>query len=260
MDAWRRLACLISAVAATFTPPARALVFDQDDRVQVSTAPGSVYAPIGVVSGAPQSRYATATLVRECYALTSQHIFGTRESPLGKRVWFTGGIGSRHRLRSAGTVVAVGGMDRFQGPANEYEARARDWLLIRLDQCLGRVFGTAKLTSPSRASQLVGVQDAGFPIDRKQTEGLTIDPSCSIRSVWTLVWLHDCATRTGNSGGPIFRIVGGAATKHLEVYAIESGGWQDDKVYPFNAANANQATPASQILPYVQPFFAAEPR
>ena len=234
--------------------PINAVIFDNDDRVQVSTAPGSIYSPIGIASGAPETRYATATLVDRCHVLTSQHIFGTRRSPLGQRLWFSEAPGSTPRLRSAGTVIAAGGMERFSRPEQDYEARARDWLLIRLDACLGSVLGSAELSIPANSAELDHVENAGFPVDKGLNHGLTVDPSCEVRSVWKLVWLHDCATRVGNSGGPIFRIVRDSPKPHLEVYAIESGGWPIGGIHSFNAEFANQATPVSQILPYIKQY------
>lgn len=244
------VALLVVAINAS----ARAVIFDSDDRVQIHRELGSVYAPIGIAFGTGRTRYATATLVGPCYALTSQHIFGTQKSPLGKRLWFAEAMNSSDALRSAGTVVAAGGMERFSRPGQEYDARSRDWILVQLDKCLGAILGSAKLSIPKSESDIAHVQNAGFPVDRRMEKGLTIDPTCTIQSIWKLVWLHDCATRSGNSGGPIFRISQTSSKPHLEVYAIEAGGWRIRGVQTFSTQLANQATPAAEIIPFVSQF------
>ncbi len=237
------------------------MVFNVDDRMQVRTLPGSVYSPIGMAYGTGKTKYATATLIDDCYALTSQHIFGKNHSPLGKRLYFAGGLSSKFQLKSAGTVIATGGMEKFQQPGSEYQARARDWLLFRLDTCLGAVLGKANLVDQPANGALAGaISNAGFPTDRKSNQGLTVDPSCTIRSITPLVWLHDCATYVGNSGGPLFRVVQKGSGPQLEVYAIESGGWPKKGVYSYSLEYGNQATPASRILPYIKSFLGSEPR
>ena len=238
---------------------ADAMVFNEDDRIQVSTVPGSVYSPIGIAYGAKETKYATATLVGRCYAVTSQHIFGKRESPLGKRLSFAGGLSTKFQYGSPGIVIAVGGMEKFQGPGMGYQARARDWLLFRLDNCLGDILGTATLVGEvPDAISASRVSNAGFPTDHKPKGGLTVDPSCRIRTITPLVWLHDCGTYVGNSGGPVYRIVKNGSSSKLEVYAIESGGWPKKGVYPYSLEYGNQATPASRILPYIKDILASQ--
>jgi hypothetical protein len=88
-------------------------------------------------------------------------------------------------------------------------------------------------------------------MDRSRSVGLTIDPSCGIRSVRPLVWLNDCAALGGNSGGPIFRITGFGQHPRMQVYAIQSAAVRKRTVLPFAMEYANQATPAWAILPHI---------
>jgi len=229
-----------------------AAIFETDDRQPADTMPGSVYSPIGVVIGT--HKYGTGTLVDECHVLTSQHIFGNQKSPLGKPVRFVAGFGPQRELKSGGVVVAAGGLDSIGADAQPYEERARDWVLIRLDVCLGQTLGfaelTAKLPDPRTLAEM---QSAGFPVDKPRTV-LTIDPACRITSARPLVWLNDCAALAGNSGGPIFQIVGSGSNRHIQVYAIQSGAIRSKHAIPLRVGWDNQATPAWVILPYVMRF------
>src|SRR6185369_7819510 len=209
---------------------------------------GSPYAPVGLILGAPF--YGTGTLVGDCYAVTSQHIFGDRESPLGRRVSFTGSLASRGVVKSRATVVAAGGLEQVAG-SKQAERRAHDWILIKLDTCLGSVLGVAKLVANPSGPELTNVQSAGFPMDRPRSLGLTIDPACAVRSVRPLVWLNDCAALGGNSGGPIFKIVNANGRREMRVYAIQSAAVRKRTILPFAIGYANQATPAWAILPHI---------
>jgi hypothetical protein len=88
-------------------------------------------------------------------------------------------------------------------------------------------------------------------MDRSRSVGLTIDPSCGIRSVRPLVWLNDCAALGGNSGGPIFRIIGSGQHRRMQVYAIQSAAVRKRTILPFAMEYANLATPAWAILPHI---------
>lgn len=234
--------------------PITAAIFDSDDRRTVSTAPGSPFAAVGMVKrGSLLGRYTTGTLVDDCHVLTAQHVLGLRASAIGQRLTFKAAIGSGHTISSDGTVVAAGGLEKYQTAGQQFDARGSDWLLLRLDTCLGTTLGFARLRlQPAEASDLVHVESAGYPVDVYPGSGLTIDPSCAIRGVYGLVWLNDCAALPGNSGGPIFRLSSSGGKPQLEVYAIQSAAW--GKFMPFRRGYENQATPVSRILPHIARF------
>ena len=235
---------------------ATAAIFDSDDRQFVSTATGSPFSAVGLVStGSIFGGYMTGTLVDECHVLTSQHILPAEASPIGKRLKFTGALGTTDEVSTHGTVVAAGGYEKYQESNQQYEARAHDWILLRLDTCVGATLGFAALRAfPRGRDDLSHVESAGYPVGRKRRAGLTIDPLCRIRHSYALVWLNDCATLPGNSGGPIFELNTRSGKPQLEVYAIQSAGYYGRRAIPFRAGIENQATPVSAILPYIQPY------
>jgi hypothetical protein len=132
---------------------------------------------------------------------------------------FVGSVGSKRPIKSGGTVIAAGELERYQ--FRQFEARGADWMVLKLDTCLGDTLGWAEfVVTPPTASELLHVQTAGFPSDTRRGRGLTIDPDCSIQSVRPLVWLNDCAALPGNSGGPIFRLVARGEQQRMEILAI----------------------------------------
>jgi V8-like Glu-specific endopeptidase len=200
--------------------------------------------------------YMTGTLVNECDVLTSQHILGGRPA-IGKRLKFTAAVGSPQQVSSSGTVIAAGGYDRVRRSQQKFEATGADWLLLRLDKCIGATLGYAKLrAAPLNPSELGSVESAGYPVDRSRHR-LTIDPSCRIRSTSAEAWLNDCATLPGNSGGPLFRISSTGRRKQLEILAIQAAGYVEPRPIPFAPGWENRATPASAIAPAIRQFLTA---
>lgn len=244
----------VAAVSLLAASAANAAIFDSDDRVVVPRERDSPYAPIGVVGTGILGRYATGFLVDECHALTVQHIFG-RTRGKGRRVLFTGGFSTNARKTVGGTVILDGGYERYgeAGPPElRQRARAVDWMLIRLDQCLGSLFGSVRLQESSVIPQPLA--SAGFPRNGAFRGGLKLDPSCAIRGGNTEVLLNDCAARKGNSGSPLFRETTRRGRVVLDVYAMQSAALDaGDRVHLFDAGWANVATPMSQILPRIRP-------
>lgn len=255
------LLLIVVLVCGFHSSPGGAAIFDTDDRQYVSPARSSPFSAVGLVSRGPLSgRYSTGTLVDDCHVLTAQHVFGLRLSPLGKRVKFTGALGTPDQLSSEGTVIATGGLEKYSSPDQAYDARAHDWLLIRLDKCLGATLGYAQLSAwPHGVDDLSHLQSVGYPMDRKRRSGLTLDPACAARGVYTNVWFNDCATMPGNSGGPLFRLSRLGGITRLEVYAIQSAGYGKGTGVRFWRGNANQATPVWTILPSLRTYLSARP-
>lgn len=235
---------------------ASASIFGTDDRLVVSHARGSPFAPIGVAYDRAADRYGTAFLVDQCHALTAEHV---ASSARGARLEFL--VGQRDDLdferRTGATVIDSGGFDERQWN------RHADWLLLRLDQCLGRDFGHVRLASaePKRAT----FHSAGYPSDRQRLKGqLVVDPHCSLVGEASRLWLHTCAGRAGDSGGPLFHF--DPEANELEVYAVQVAANQRhvarepsrrdfDPEQPF--VGLNEAVPVANILPRIRKYLDA---
>lgn len=243
----KSLAVLVASLAIFASPTASgALVFGHDDRQFVSNDPSSLYAPIGIVYGTPEARYATAFLIDDCHALTVQHAFGSSRSAIGRQAVFAANVrGSASSWRtSIATVVAEGALQRSNPRDDRISIRATDWTLLRLRQCLGRKFGHVTLTGNlPKVGEPIAM--AGYPRDSALADGLVVDPSCEIREARTDVLLHDCAVLPGNSGSPLFRIVSDGRHARLQVFAIVAAG------HYFGGPGADLAGPVHEYAPYV---------
>lgn len=242
---------------------ASASIFGSDDRLIVSHARGSPFAPIGVAYDPTTNRYGTGFLVDECHVLTAEHVASEgRGQTDGARFLFL--VGQRQDLhfekRSGATVIASGGF-------NERDwNRDADWLLLKLDQCLGYEFGYLKLHDGLGADRLT-FQSAGYPSDRASLKGLLlVDPHCKLVGEAVRLWLHTCAGRAGDSGGPLFHFDPLSKGSQIEVFAIQAAAYGTrvsrepsrrdfDPDRPF--IGLNEAVPVANILPRIDKYLNA---
>lgn len=214
IQAWVLVVFTLSGLSA------EANIFVEDLRQDIFPVPMELQ-PIGMLRAVPDdARWGTAFLVGECHVLTAFHVaFPTHESPdfvpssnikssfhVGRTVegrdtpqGFSG--------RSLGTPIAWG---KYQ--TETYAGLHGDWALLRLDDCLGRRFGTISLLPPIAAHKERShvIQTASLPQDRKHQPGLTVEKNCRIRDFGPgLLAGVDCATVVGASGGPILEEIDG---------------------------------------------------
>jgi hypothetical protein len=158
-------------------------------------------------------------------------------------------------------VVAAGRrFDKAGTAAGQLKRLGDDWLLLRLNTCLGKSLGHADIfDGPVPLYMTVHVEDAGYPIDRNSRKGLTIDPSCKFTGWGGIAALmNDCAVKPGNSGGPIFRLAQIGGKQRLEIFAIETFGYDWSKPVTDDNRWYNAATPATTIGPLIRPFLALD--
>jgi hypothetical protein len=153
-------------------------------------------------------------------------------------------------------VVAEGAHDLL----NDWRGAARqgDWMLIRLDRCLGRAAATVRL-SPAPIgwpSDPPMMQSAGFPVQRAWKDGITRDPSCQIRMVQAGMVRNDCAALPGDSGSPLFALEGQGEQRRLIVYAMQATADHWPGVQPWQANRANMAIATAAIVPQIALYLA----
>ena len=218
---------------------ATASIFGADDRMVVSHAQGSPYSPIGLVYHAGSDSYGTGLLVDSCHVLTAQHIAAGAPGLLRKeRLEFLAGETDDGAFvtRTGAIVVESGGFTEVQWN------RDADWLLLKLDQCLGRRFGHAQLRESAPDSP--SFQSAGFPSDRLFLRGrLVLDPRCRLVGEANGLWLHTCAGIAGNSGGPLFQLRKAREGVVMEVFAIQAAAYGNRLRYEPEADAFNPAQP-----------------
>jgi hypothetical protein len=195
-------------------------VFYADDRLPSHSArigTLSVELPEGSGTG-------TAFLIDECGILTNFHVvFGpwtvTALRPPSHD--FTGTFtltevtlpdGSHPTTRAIPVVWGD-----YLGPDRQWRRPQEDWAYLALEDCLGLDHGYFDLREADLYEPPI---DRGFTATGYSAGQQMADPACAARADPrgdAKVWLHDCATLAGDSGGPIFR----AGT--LTVVALASG-------------------------------------
>lgn len=240
------------ALFATLLQPAAAFasIFDNDDRATLGSDDTRLD-PVGIVSAIKGGPYGTAFLIDACYALTAKHVIGHPE-PIGRKVilrfvpWR-----QSNRLNTTSAIVVAAG-----GTAAAVSDLSQDWVLLRLNRCLGRILGHFELSSVPVTIQhtnltitpnLVAV---GFSNDRSLARRPTIDSSCRIRQITSFGLLHDCATLRGNSGGPL--MAWNKDREKYEVFAVNAAGEHDPVPRSFDLRSANVAVAVHTILPALQ--------
>ena len=238
--------------------PSFAAIFGPDDRVTLRSNEGSPFSALGIVTVAGGHTYATGFLVSPCHVLTVKHAVGDVASARGKSLYFTGGPKKIDRKwKSRGVVVATGDFDKNQAPRTLGQGRGKDWLLMRLDKCIGEELGYVELARSTGLDSGIQVESAGFPVDRPR-QAPTIDPHCRIRATLAAEWFHDCATRPGNSGSPLFSISTAQGKPRLKVYAMHTAGAPDVSTQGFSLNNSGIAVPMDTILSMIEkPLHAA---
>ena len=209
---------------------ASAAIFERDNRFAASA---SVDPAVRAIAQAYfRSRKATAFLIGRCHAATSQHLVSMASDPVGARVSLRL-FHNKTRLRT--TVVDAGHLERHNSSVDYL----RDWVLLRLDNCLPEGTPTFGLALQPREGN---VATAGYPSD---LSGATLEWNCRIRALTARGLLHDCASYPGASGSPIFiRTADGAPV----AVAIQAAARRSHSPEPFRLDLANVATPVAALV------------
>jgi V8-like Glu-specific endopeptidase len=220
-----------------------AAIFGADDRVRVAPDYNSPFAAVGRVTGG--HRYGTGFMVSKCHLLSAKHILSDRRSVIGRKVTFEVRLRPGETVSSEGTVIADGGFDIGDLRTNPKLDARDDWVLIRLEECLGQRLGYLSLADHDTLTTNELLRSAGYP--RGSLGHLVIDPSCRVHFQTAAEWLHDCATLPGSSGGPIFRhhVTGGK--ERLDVLGMQTGGADGHIPQLSTSRGANAATKSSYL-------------
>lgn len=216
----RRYLSLLTALAASWASSSHALIFGTDDRVAVSSAPGSLFAPVGFVFDRSSGRSTTAFLISACHILTARHLVGVKSEVQGLNFEFWLNVrGDPSQWKTVRAQVAAdGGV-----PKGGQVVSSADWMLLRLSRCLGRKFGWVRMAkSPPRVGETIAL--AGYPVDRRSSDGVMVARNCQVRDIRGGMLLHDCDQQPGNSGAPVFRIVKMSGKSAIELVAMAVGG------------------------------------
>ena len=260
MRAW--LACCIALMllAAGGQAEARqqlANIFYEDDRQAQARSLDGDFAAVGALQILDNGRWrgrGTAILVSPCHVLTAHHIaFGSGRTPGEPRSFAYGpprdGEPFGERVRAF--AVIWGNRDRHIH---------EDWALLRLDPCIGDKVAwwpPVSLSVEEAAALPDGVMLAGLPGDR-DIDQVSVDPSCRVVGQdrrLPSAWLHDCATRIGDSGGALFHIDTNGKPALLGVVHAE-GERRSEILSVWTPAHSNFAVPVANFIDRIHPYLA----
>jgi hypothetical protein len=240
-----------------------AWVFYADDRVPSHSARIGTFT-IDLPEG---SGTGTAFLIDECGILTNFHVvFGP---------WYVTALRPpSHAFAGTFTLTEVTLPDGshpsaratpviwgdYLGPDRQMRRPQEDWVYLALDRCLGSTYGWFELREAGLYEPPV---EKGFTAIGYSTGRQMVDPRCAARpesedAADAKGWLHDCAVRAGDSGGPIFRAGTLTVVALASAYRAGSGGKRAclaagpdrtaDWVPGWNGGCANVAVPVTTAM------------
>jgi len=199
--------------------------------------------PVESLSGKVDREQSTAFLVSPCYAIADYHgVFG-KSIVTGRNYTMTIALGSGELESGFQYALKMRPVRTARIPGHGKNGL----ILMQLERCAGKRLGWLELWVAG-TENLVGtsVGMAGYPGDRS-VDKLSLQLDCRIRGRNTVNGLlkHDCASRPGASGGPIFVVRDG----HIQVIATGWGSSSEiDKVLQtYSDENANLAVPLDML-------------
>lgn len=165
----------------------------------------------------------TAFLVGPCDIVSAKHV-----APRGRPI-----VGARLRFNApghstGGTVIAAGDDPRPWAPGT---TRGGDWIVARLDRCLGNDLGWFRLSAsrftetPQFTGRGAALEVAGYPAVRDRAKGIVVARGCGVTSVLADGTIAAaCHTESGQSGGPVFIVVEYRGERTLVALGIISAG------------------------------------
>lgn len=199
--------------------------------------------PIESLSGEIGRQQSTAFLVSPCYAIADYHgVFGKSIIP-GRDYAMTITLGDGELESGFQYALKMRPVRTARNPGHGKNGL----ILMQLEQCAGKKLGWLELWVPGAAS-LVGakVGMAAYPGDRPVNK-LSLQLDCRItgRNIVNGLIKHDCASRPGASGGPIFVV----KDSHAQVVATDWGGSSEigRVLRSYSDKNANLAVPLDML-------------
>lgn len=237
-------------------PIALALTAAVLDPAALSRGPAFPASIIGKVSGGVGLAHATGFLVGECEVLTVKHAAGWVKDPARFKFTFRqaghGGQSSRARVVAQGALELV---DDWW--AND---RSGDWMLLRLDLCLGAQVGFAELSDvPFEQTTYFKLgapplMSTGFHGALGQKGTMTLNPACRIRVITPRGHLNDCRATPGASGSPVFATVSAGRANSLLVFGMQVAANPVGLNVPGGPFVDSISIAANKLLPAIAPF------
>lgn len=264
----RRLASVMPLVAACALPGSvraediglrvsPANIFVEDDRQLIRRDSTASSGAVVLIVDPTTNKAGTGFLISPCLVMSAIHIvlsdfdLSTRTAPRAQYEYVvyhgSGAIAGGFADFSIARPIAWG---RYF--ASDPVDASQDWIVLQLDACpaASRPYFQVSELPLSETVGTASFRLAGHPRRTDDSansyEFVQVDPSCSVhQEVWWPMnqgplWLHDCATRPGASGAPIY-----IEQETAQAVAIAIGELQATPgvIRQFDQAHANVAVP-----------------
>lgn len=231
----------ILMLASIWTPLSSANIFYRDTRESIDPSEKRTeLRAVGTLERMQSDGRGTAFLVSPCLILTNRHVaFSDFDHPdINEKSLF--------RLATGEAALAQPVMYGKTEWHPEFE-NAKDWALLKLDSCLGSDVGWFDL-KPLELNQMIfskiELEIVGYPSDRSPHQ-ITLHSGCFIKDPG---WRHDCATKSGNSGSPIFIKNVSSERPQVVALAVSSIGGFSEIVRYYDVHISNGAVPVSGFI------------
>ena len=191
------LLILMSCQAPSRTP---SNVFYHDDRLRLAK---DAKLPIGTIynSLTDERTWGTGFQIDACHVLTNYHVVydTAKEVPADHQVYFE----DQAKGERIAAKLVLSGRPFELTDHSVLSTNPHDWALLELKTCLEKERYFTLANYEYNQLEQMDLKMMGFPQNSGNSQ-IALDPHCRIRNEATYGLLHDCASRPGSSGSPIY--------------------------------------------------------
>lgn len=233
----------------------RGIILPSDDRVPMTSAsyPWSAIGRVEGLKASGESYICTGALITPDIVLTNAHcVYDLATQQLSQVIRFMPNLVNGRLQDEEDAVFAIDAYAATDFSDGRTLPHPDDWALLKLEKPLGSRYGTIGLANMTLETLVTDYQGKlalpgysfDFPPDNpSQTAGVHLE--CSIVNEVDDVFVHDCDTRGGSSGGPILAEVDG----DVRIVAVNSAEYANQQT---GIGLENYGVPISRIMAAIE--------
>ena len=232
--------------------PAMAAIFGNDNRRQASADENPLYRRVGIITRVDENidhGHGTAWLSGECLITTNYHVAFFKSRKEDGRVITTRakrGVAldfhvdlQAGRTKSFAKTIRAEVIDFGNYMPGDTTGAFEDFVLLKLDQCIGQDLGFLEVKSPSLEYERPkgDLMMIGYPQDRWTAPGITVETGCKAHHESAGIGgaTLDCSSMPGSSGSPVLQRQGDGS--YVVAGILRAGG--SIRAEKFDVSTAN---------------------